>query len=170
MGICQRNFNVPIVGGVDAFPDNLLMKSLLETKFAPSAPIDKEKSNFMVDYEWNIEPTISLIEPNTPIDYFFIENHMSKKCLQFDTGMGVMIWPKDNHHLDSQLWFWDGSAIRSKKHPEYVLEYGWGRVLMWPDHDGNENQMWKYELICMYENLRLDVKNSDDRVGCIVGC
>jgi len=117
--ICQRNFNVPMVGGVDAFPDNLLMKSLLETKFAPSAPMDEEKPNFVVDYEWNIEPNISLIEPNTPnrgsIEYFFIENHMSRKCLRFETGMGVMIWSKPNHHLDSQLWFWDGSAIRSKK-------------------------------------------------------
>jgi len=183
--ICQRNFNVPIVGGVDAFPDNLLMKSLLETKFAPSTPMDKGKPNFVVDYEWNIEPNISLIEPNTPnrgsIEYFFIENHMSRKCLRFETGMGVMIWSKLNHNMNSQLWFWDGSAIWSKKHPGYVLDLdhadhsntGWGRVLMWLDHHGNENQMWKYEgdeLICMYRNLRLDVKNSYDRVGGIVGC
>jgi len=104
---------------------------------------------------------------------------MSRKCLQFEPGMGVMIWA--NNLEDTQLWFWDGSAIRSKKHPDYVLDLdhadhsntGWGRVLMWPDHHGYENQMWKYEgneLICLYENLRLDVKNSYDRDGGIVGC
>jgi len=185
--ICQRNFNVPIIGGVDAFPDNLLMKSLLETKlnqFAPSAPMDEEKSNFVVDYEWHIKPNITPNQhaPNRAIEYFFIENHMSRKCLRFDIGIGVTIWTKFNHNLDdSQLWFWDGSTIRSKKHPGYVLDLdhadhsntGWGRVLMWPNHHGNENQMWKYEgdeLICIYGNLRLDVKNSYDRVGGIVGC
>ena len=47
--ICQKKFRC--FGGVDAFPDNLLMKSLLETKFAPSAPTDED------------EPVIEIGEP-----------------------------------------------------------------------------------------------------------
>jgi len=181
--ICQRNFKVPIVGGVDTFPDNLLMKSLLEAKlnqFATSAPTDEEKLNFVVDYEWNVKQNINTANRGST-EYFFIENQMSGKCLRFDVGIGVTIWPKFHNLDDSQLWFWNGSTIRSKKHPGYVLDLdhadhsntGWGRVLMWPNHHGNENQMWKYEgdeLICLYRNLRLDVKNSYDRVGGIIGC
>ena len=80
---------------------------------------------------------------------FYVINFLSLKVL--DANYGCLMW--DYLGYDSQLWFWDGAEIHSKKYPNFVLdvdskiavENGWSRLTLFPKACGLKRTQWKIE-------------------------
>ena len=80
---------------------------------------------------------------------FYVINFLSLKVL--DANYGCLMW--DYLGYDSQLWFWDGAEIHSKKYPNFVLdvdskiavENGWSRLTLFPKACGLKRNQWKIE-------------------------
>ena len=55
------------------------------------------------------------------IIYFGIQDTQSEKVLVFDNSVTSKIKVETQQNGDSKYWFWEGSSIRSKANPEYVV-------------------------------------------------
>ena len=84
-------------------------------------------------------------------EYFAIISLTSGRALRapnHNIHSEVILLPFDEG--DNQFWFWDGSNLRSKKHPNKVLDfdfykwkkYGQGIVQLY-DYSNKANQRWK---------------------------
>lgn len=85
--------------------------------------------------------------------------------------------------VNSQFWFWDGQALRSKLYPGSVMtfdtqewkETGFGKVFL-STYTGSDAQKWTYEdrnyikPVIGKGQLTLDIKGSDPKDGAVVGC
>ena len=132
----------------------------------------KKTSAFNINELWSIN--------SDKREYFMIYSKDSTKVV--DAASSKKIHLHEAHGKDNQLWFWDGSSLRSKRYSDKVIDFHmrdfeksadrWGKIYLHPYH-GGDNQQWSFDgshLLSYHNELPLNIHggkiSNEAKIGC----
>lgn len=134
-----------------------LRLDIKQSNYDDGALVGGYGSTSNINQKWSMNPKERI--------YFIVKGKASGNVLDAATHTKVHLWPYNGK--DNQLWFWDGNCIRSKQHPNKVLDLrmtdyereGWGKIFLHV-YNAGPNQRWNIDdefIISKYRQLRMDV-------------
>ncbi|CAH3175903.1 unnamed protein product, partial [Porites lobata] len=134
-----------------------LRLDIKQSNYDDGALVGGYGSTSNINQKWSMNPKERI--------YFIVKGKASGNVLDAATHTKVHVWPYNGK--DNQLWFWDGNCIRSKQHPNKVLDLrmtdyereGWGKIFLHV-YNAGPNQRWNIDdefIISKYRQLRMDV-------------
>ena len=134
-----------------------LRLDIKQSNYDDGALVGGYRNTSNINQKWSMNPKERI--------YFIVKGKASGNVLDAATDTKVHLWPKNGK--DNQLWFWDGNCIRSKQHPNKVLDLrmtdyereGWGKIIL-HIYNAGPNQRWSINdefIISKYRQLRMDV-------------
>ena len=134
-----------------------LRLDIKQSNYDDGALVGGYRNTSNINQKWSMNPKERI--------YFIIKGKASGKVVDAATDTKVHLWPY--HGKDNQVWFWDGNCIRSKQHPNKVLDLrmtdyerdGWGKIILHV-YNAGPNQRWSIDdefIISKYRQLRMDV-------------
>ena len=134
-----------------------LRLDIKQSNYDDGALVGGYRNTSNINQKWSMNPKERI--------YFIVKGKASGKVLDAATDTKVHLW--SYHGKDNQLWFWDGNCIRSKQHPNKVLDLrmtdyereGWGKIILHV-YNAGPNQRWSINdefIISKYRQLRMDV-------------
>ena len=146
-----------------------LRLDIKQSNYDDGALVGGYGSTSNINQKWSMNPKERI--------YFIVKGKASGNVLDAATHTKVHVWPYNGK--DNQLWFWDGNCIRSKQHPNKVLDLrmtdyereGWGRIILHV-YNAGPNQRWSINdefIISKYRQLRMDVFDGRTSKRSLVG-
>ena len=146
-----------------------LRLDIKQSNYDDGALVGGYRNTGNINQKWSMNPKERI--------YFIIKGKASGKVLDAATDTKVHLWPYHGH--DNQAWFWDGNCIRSKQHPNKVLDLrmtdyereGWGKIILHV-YNAGPNQGWSINdefIISKYRQLRMDVFRGRTSARSLVG-
>ena len=134
-----------------------LRLDIKQSNYDDGALVGGYRNTSNINQKWSMNPKERI--------YFIVKGKASGNVLDAATHTKVHVWPYNGK--DNQLWFWDGNCIRSKQHPNKVLDLrmtdyereGWGKIILYV-YNAGPNQRWSINdefIISKYRQLRMDV-------------
>ena len=134
-----------------------LRLDIKQSNYDDGALVGGYRNTSNINQKWSMNPKERI--------YFIVKGKASGNVLDAATHTKVHVWPYNGK--DNQLWFWDGNCIRSKQHPNKVLDLrmtdyereGWGKIFLHV-YNAGPNQRWNIDdefIISKYRQLRMDV-------------
>ena len=134
-----------------------LRLDIKQSNYDDGALVGGYRNTSNINQKWSMNPKERI--------YFIVKGKASGNVLDAATHTKVHVWPYNGK--DNQLWFWDGNCIRSKQHPNKVLDLrmtdyereGWGKIFL-HFYNAGPNQRWNIDdefIISKYRQLRMDV-------------
>ena len=134
-----------------------LRLDIKQSNYDDGALVGGYRNTGNINQKWSMNPKERI--------YFIVKGKASGNVLDAATDTKVHLWPYNGK--DNQLWFWDGNCIRSKQHPNKVLDLrmtdfereGWGKIILYV-YNAGPNQRWNINdefIISKYRQLRMDV-------------
>ena len=146
-----------------------LRLDIKQSNYDDGALVGGYRNTSNINQKWSLNPKERI--------YFIVKGKASGKVVDAATDTKVLLW--SYHGKDNQLWFWDGNCIRSKQHPNKVLDLrmtdyereGWGRIILHV-YNAGPNQRWSINdefIISKYRQLRMAVFGGRTSKGSLVG-
>lgn len=146
-----------------------LRLDIKQSNYDDGALVGGYRNTGNINQKWSMNPKERI--------YFIIKGKASGKVVDAATDIKVHLWPYHGH--DNQAWFWDGNCIRSKQHPNKVLDLrmtdyereAWGKIILHV-YNAGPNQRWSINdefIISNYRQLRMDVFRGRTSARSLIG-